>query len=211
MDPGRFLTLEGGEGAGKTTQQRLILEFLKNRGITAIQSREPGGSQGAEQIRGLLVNGDTERWDGLTETLLFYAARRDHVLRVIEPALKRGDWIVCDRFSDSTRAYQMAGRGVEAALIERIHDIAIGNFRPDLTLLLDLPVQAGLNRALGRGDSENRYENMDRAFHGRLRQAFLDIAAAEPNRCMVVDADRPADQVFESIREILCSRFPFLQ
>ncbi|WP_207478630.1 dTMP kinase [Arenibaculum pallidiluteum] len=196
---GRFITFEGGEGAGKTTQLRLLVEALGARGVTAVATREPGGSAGAEDIRRLLVEGGTGRWDGLTELLLHCAARRDHLLRTVLPALEAGKWVVSDRFADSSMAYQGYGHGVGRAAVEALHEIAIGDFRPDLTLVLDLPVEAGLARAASRGGAEDRYERMGVAFHERLRQGFLDIAAREPGRCAVIDAARGPEAVHRAV------------
>jgi dTMP kinase len=199
---GRFITLEGGEGAGKSTQCRLLAAALTAAGKRVVTTREPGGSPGAEAIRRLLVEGDTGRWDGVTELLLHYAARRDHLEKTVLPALRRGDWVVSDRFADSTMAYQGYGFGVDRGAIEAIHRVAVGDTAPDLTLILDIPVDAGLARA-GERDGENggsnRYERMDRDFHARLRQGFLDIAAREPRRCVVIDASGDADGIARSI------------
>lgn len=185
---GRFITLEGGEGAGKTTQIRRLGERLKGSGIAVTATREPGGSPGAEAIRSLLVTGATDRWDAMTEALLLAAARRDHVLRTIRPALERGDWVVSDRFADSTRAYQGAGLGVPEAAIESTIALATDGLSPDLTIILDLPVADGLARAGLRPDAAQRYERMSLALHERIRGRFLAIAQAEPARCIVVDA-----------------------
>lgn len=204
---GRFITLEGGEGAGKSTQIRLLAEALRDTGIDVVTTREPGGAPGAEQIRALLVNGEAGRWDAMTETLLHFAARRDHLAKTVWPALAAGRWVVCDRFADSTRAYQGHGHGVDLAVIERLYADTVGDFAPDLTLVLDLPVEAGLRRAArrgqsaaGTGSSEDRYERMDLDFHRRLRDGFLAIARAEPGRCVVVDAERPVADVQRTIR-----------
>lgn len=194
MAQGRFITFEGGEGAGKSTQVRRLAARL-GAGREVVATREPGGSPGAEAIRALLVQGEADRWSPVTETLLMYAARRDHIERVIAPALERGAWVVCDRFADSTRAYQGAAGGTDPALIRTLETAILGAVRPDLTLVLDLPVAEGLSRAGGRGDAEGRFESKGAAFHERLRQAFLDIAAAEPERCVVIDATRTPDEV----------------
>jgi len=201
---GRFITFEGGEGGGKSTQVRLLAERLASLVSEVTTTREPGGSPGAESIRALLVDGPPERWSSLTETLLMYAARADHVERVIRPALARGAWVVCDRFHDSTRAYQGAGGGAPQDLIGQLETSVLGSTRPDLTLILDLPVEAGLARAAARGGGEARFEAKGLAFHQRLREGFLAIAAAEPERCVVLDAsaapDHVADLVWETVR-----------
>lgn len=204
MPRGRFITLEGGEGAGKSTQLRLLADALRAAGIDVVTTREPGGSPGAEQIRELLVNGAASRWDGVTEALLHFAARRDHVVKTVWPALDAGSWVLCDRFADSTRAYQGYGHGLDLALIERLYADTLGSFAPDLTLILDLPVEAGLRRAAARGQgvagAEDRYERMGVEFHRRLRDGFLAIARAEPQRCDVIDADRGIAEIQASIR-----------
>lgn len=195
MARGRFITFEGGEGAGKSTQIRRFAEFLSGRGIDALVTREPGGSPGAEAIRTLLVTGDNGRWDPLTETLLHFAARSDHVTRTIEPALEAGRWVVCDRFVDSTIAYQGYGQNVDRTFIANLSHAILGDLRPDLTVLLDLPVDVGLARAAKRHGNETRYETMDRAFHERIRLGFRDLAVDEPGRFIVIDADADLDTV----------------
>lgn len=192
--PGRFITLEGGEGAGKTTHARRLAEALRGRGMDVVLTREPGGASGAEEIRRLLVEGAPARWEPLTETLLHFAARREHVCRCIRPALERGAWVVCDRFVDSTMAYQGYGLGLGRAPVEALAALTLDGLRPDLTLVFDLPVADGLARAADRGGLETRYERMDLAFHERLRAGFLDIARREPDRCVVIDA-RPLPDV----------------
>jgi dTMP kinase len=190
-----FISFEGGEGVGKSTQIQRLAERLRGLGHTVVVTREPGGSVGAESIRDLLVNGPVERWSPLTETLLMYAARRDHIERVIAPALEAGSVVLCDRFHDSTRAYQGAGGGVEPGLISQLEEACLGTTRPGLTLIMDLPVADGLARAAGRGDKEARFEAKGLAFHERLRGGFLAIARAEPQRCRVIDAGQPIDAV----------------
>jgi dTMP kinase len=170
-----------------------------------VTTREPGGSPGAEQIRNLLVQGETNRWDPLTETMLMFAARADHVARKIKPALKERKWVISDRFTDSTYAYQGAGRGIPRETIRRIESLALGDFCPDLTLVLDLPVEEGLARAHDRGSRENRFEHFDREFHERLRAAFIAIAKRAPDRCRLIDAsgseDEVADAIFTAVRK----------
>ena len=199
MARGRFITFEGGEGAGKSTQARRLAERLRVVAPEVIVTREPGGSPGAESIRELLVRGDADRWSPVTETLLVYAARRDHVERVIRPALERGAWVVCDRFADSTRAYQGSAGGAARSLIEALERDVLEGLSPDLTLVMDLPVELGLTRADRRQDLDTRFEGKGLAFHTRLREAFLAIAAAEPGRCAVIDAGRTPDEVGAAI------------
>jgi dTMP kinase len=196
---GKFITLEGGEGAGKSTQIARLGERLRNKGHEVIVTREPGGSAGAEMIRKLLVEGPTDRWDGPTEAMLHFAARRDHLRATVWPALKRGAWVISDRFADSTVAYQGYGHGVDPGLLNRLYGIAVGDFAPDLTIILDLPVETGLARAASRRGTETRYESLPIEFHRHVRQGFLDIAAANPARCVVVDATQGLDAVTEAI------------
>jgi dTMP kinase len=197
---GRFITLEGGEGAGKSTQIGLLLPWLRERGLEVVQTREPGGAGGAERIRDLLVQGDADRWTPMAETLLHYAARADHLERTIRPALCAGSWVVCDRFADSTMAYQGYGHGVSLDFIASLFAAVVGDTVPDLTLIFDLPVAEGLRRAAQRTGNENRYEQMTIDFHERLRAGFLAIARNEPNRCAVIEANRDIDAVQADIR-----------
>ena len=187
-DPrGRFISIEGGEGAGKSTQVGLLVAALDRAGIPVRRTREPGGSPGGEAIRRVLLEGEGERWDAISEALLLVAARRDHVTRVIAPALAQSVWVVCDRFADSTTAYQGYGRGVALQDLAILHRLALGDFAPDLTVILDLPVEIGLARAAARSPAD-RFERLGRDFHERLRQGFRQIAAENPTRCVLVDA-----------------------
>ncbi len=207
---GRFITLEGGEGAGKSTQQRRLATWLRESGLDVVETREPGGSPGAEQIRQLLVTGEAGRWDPLTEALLHFAARRDHLVKTVAPALARGAWVVSDRFADSTMAYQGYGHGLGREKIAALYALVVGETRPDLTLVLDLPVAEGLARSHARAadqdHGEDRYENMDVAFHERLRDGFHDIVAREPQRCVLIDAGGDADSVASKIRAAVIER-----
>jgi len=189
---GRFITLEGGEGAGKSTQARLLVAALQRAGIDALETREPGGSPGAEAIRKLLLTGDPETWDAQTEALLMVAARRDHLVQTIRPALAAGRWVVSDRYVDSTLAYQGYGRGLALDVLRELHSF-IGEdlSHPDLTLILDLPVEIGLKRARDR----NRFEQMGPDFHRRLRDGFLAIAREAHDRCVVIDATGDIESV----------------
>ncbi|HEY3637659.1 MAG TPA: dTMP kinase [Rhizomicrobium sp.] len=205
--PARFITFEGGEGAGKSTQAKRLAATLQSCGITVCATREPGGSPGAEQIRGLLVEGDPGRWDVLTEALLMFAARVDHLGVTIRPALEAGRWVICDRFTDSTYAYQGAGRGLDRAKIAAIESAAVQSFKPDLTFILDVPVETGLARAGARGDHETRFEHFDLAFHGRLRDFFHALAEREPERCVLIDASAPPDDVAAQIWQAISLRF----
>jgi dTMP kinase len=207
--PSRFISLEGGEGTGKSTQARRLVEVLEARGISCIATREPGGSNGAEEVRKLLVTGEPGRWDPLTETLLMFSARADHVARTIKPALKERRWVICDRFTDSTYAYQGAGRGVPRETIRRIESLVLDGFKPDLTLVLDLPVEIGLSRTGSRRTekAEDRFERFDKAFHDRLRTAFLNIARRAPERCVVIDASEDPDTVADAVWHAVRKRF----
>jgi dTMP kinase len=203
---GRLITFEGGEGAGKSTQSRHLRAALRAAGLEVIATREPGGTAGAEAIRALLVEGAPGRWSPLAETLLLLAARQDHVARVIEPALGGGRWVLCDRFIDSTRIYQGVAGALGLASIDRLHGLIFGDLRPDLTLILDLPVAAGLARRRAAAGG-NRFEQMDSAYHERVREGFLALARAEPERCRVIDALPPEDRVASRIRAAVQERF----
>ena len=205
MTQGHFISFEGGEGAGKSTQIRRLAERLRAAGHDVIVTREPGGSPGAEAIRELLVNGAADRWSPVTETLLMYAARRDHVERVIRPALARGAVVLCDRFADSTRAYQGAGGDAPATLIASLEDHVLGGTVPHLTLILDLPAEVGLTRAEARGGAA-RFESKGLEFHQRLRAGYLEIARIEPERCVVIDADADLDAVTAAIADAVSQR-----
>jgi dTMP kinase len=204
---GRFITFEGGEGAGKSTQLGRLAESLIARGDEVVATREPGGSPGAEVIRALLVDGAVDRWSAMTETLLMYAARRDHIERVIAPALARGAWVLCDRFYDSTRAYQGAAGGAPADLIRALEAAVVDDMVPDLTLILDLPVAAGLARAAQRAGGEGRFEAKGEVFHAALRAALHRIAQSEPGRCRLIDADGDVETVAARIHDAVISRW----
>ena len=213
---GKFISLEGGEGAGKTTQIKMLADTLKAAGFDPVITREPGGAPGAEMIRSLLVEGDIDRWQPMTEALLHFAARLEHVRETIAPALEEGQWVVSDRFSDSTIAYQGYGHDLGQETMARLHELVLGGFQTDLTLILDIPVEAGLARAgkreagkieAGESAGEDRYERMDLDFHRRVRDGFLDIARRNSERCLIVDADQAPDQVHTLIREIVQNRF----
>ena len=211
-DAAKFITFEGGEGAGKTTQIKRVSAYLCALGQAVLQTREPGGSPGAEEIRKLLVEGAPDRWDAETEALLHFAARRDHLVKTIEPALGAGTWVLCDRFADSTIAYQGHGHGVSREGLDHLYALVNQGRRPDLTFILDLAVVDGMARARGRAEGgvaalEDRYERMHVAFHERLRAGFQQIAAAEPERCVVLDAAQDEETVFAEIKVIIENRF----
>jgi dTMP kinase len=203
---GRFISIEGGEGAGKSTQVGLLMAALDRAGIPARATREPGGSPGAEAIRRLLLEGEGERWDAVSEALLLVAARYDHSTRVIAPALDEGAWVVSDRFADSTMAYQGYGRGVALEDLAFLQRFALGEFTPDLTVILDLPVEIGLARAAARSPAD-RFERLDRDFHERLRQGFRQIAADNPTRCALIDASGDLQTVHRAVLDTIEHRF----
>jgi dTMP kinase len=194
---GRFITFEGGEGGGKSTQARRLAAHLAARGLPVLVTREPGGSSGAEKIRSLLLDG--LGFDPVAEAMLMFAARREHVVATIRPALEAGIWVVCDRFADSTRAYQCHGQGVPGEVYRKLAELALEGLAPDLTLVLDIAPGAGMARAASRGAAADRYERLDAGFHARVRAGFLAIAAAEPGRCAVLDAARDAEAVFAEV------------
>ena len=200
--------MEGGEGTGKSTQARRLAARLEAEGLNVVLTREPGGAPAAEDIRNLLVTGAPERWSPVAEALLNYAARDAHMEATIRPALARGAVVVCDRFMDSTRAYQGFVAGCDMALIDRLEAEVVGDTRPDLTLIFDLDPEAGLARAKGRGGvgGEDRYEKKGLSFHRRLRNAFLAIAAADVERCVVIDAAAPMDDVADEVWKAVAPR-----
>ncbi len=208
---GFFLTIEGVDGAGKSTQARALAARLTAEGREVILTREPGGAPGAEEIRTLLLTGDAGRWSPVTETLLFFAARRDHVERLIAPALARGAVVICDRFTDSTRAYQATARpaegkaGADPALIDLLHREVIG-LDPDLTLIFDMDPEAALHRGLARGIAEARFESLGGGFQAQLRQAFHAIAAAAPARCTLIDASADEATVAARVWDVVHQR-----
>jgi dTMP kinase len=206
---GRFISFEGGEGAGKSTQIKLLAERLTEAKVRTIVTREPGGSPGAEIIRHLVLSGMGKLLGAEAETLLFAAARDDHVHTVIEPALKQGIWVLCDRFSDSTRVYQGILGQVPPAILSAMQRVTIGDLKPDLTLILDVPVEVGLQRAAKRRGTgtADRFEAEGIKFHQQLREAYQRIAAAEPQRCLLIDASAEPDIVATNIWSALHDRF----
>ncbi|MBU6408412.1 MAG: dTMP kinase [Alphaproteobacteria bacterium] len=205
MSAGLFLTLEGGEGAGKSTLLARLQAALLAQGRDVVATREPGGTPGADLIRALLVEGEAQRWDPLTEALLLAAARRDHIRTLIRPALERGKVVLCDRFVDSTRAYQTGAGGLPRRVVEELSAL-IEAPTPDVTLLLDLPPETGLERARGRAGAEDRFERLGLGFHARVRAAFLSLAREEPERFLVLDATQNPDALEEAARAGLKAR-----
>jgi dTMP kinase len=204
---GHFITVEGGEGVGKSTQCSFLLDLLKTYDIEAILTREPGGSDGADQIRQLLVTGAEDRWDPLSECLLLFAARRDHIHRTIAPALEEGVWVISDRFYDSTVAYQGFGHRVDLEFLSYLNARVSGDLKPELTFILDAPSKIGVSRAIKRGGSEDRYEKFVEEFHERARQGFTEIAKREPDRCRLIDATRTVETIKEEISSLLVAHF----
>lgn len=213
MASGKFITFEGGEGAGKSTQAHLLAERLRAAGHKVVETREPGGTERGEKIREFVLGGRAKDYGPMGEAILFSAAREDHVRDVIRPALKGGAWVLCDRFADSTAAYQGAAGGVRPALIRALNRVAMGDTRPDLTLILDLPPETGLKRAQSRNDVEaqgegaaDRFEGMEHRFHEALRLGFLRIAAEAPDRCVVIDAQQAESSVAEEVWDAVVER-----
>jgi dTMP kinase len=198
MMPARFITLEGIEGAGKTTVADRITQALRKRGFTVHATREPGGTKLAERIRGLVLDRGEEHISATAETLLMFAARQVHVDNLIRPALARGEWVLCDRFTDATHAYQGGGRGVDRTLIDRIAQAVHGDLMPDCTLLLDVPVRVGLERMQARRGAVDRFEVESAQFFDRVRTRYLELARASPARFRIIDATQPVEQVSEA-------------
>ena len=204
-NPGRFITLEGGEGAGKSTQIQVVKDYLLTRGNDVVVTREPGGTSEGQEIRNLLVSGDKDKWSPLSETLLILADRAAHLDRLIRPALADGKYVVCDRFFDSTKAYQGVAGGLGLDVIHNLQQPVLGTTLPYFTLLLDIDPEKGLRRAQERG-GELRFESKTLAYHRTLRNAFLDFAAQEPDRIFVIDADRDVEAVSADILAVLDER-----
>ena len=210
MTTGKFITFEGGEGAGKTTQAKLLAEALEGAGIETLMTREPGGTFGAEAIRDLVLEGTSDRWSGMTELLLMYAARLDHVEKLIKPALERGVWVISDRFADSSMAYQGYARGLGAEKVNSVHAAVMDGFEPDLTILFDIDPILAQKRVETRGEDLSRFDAESIAFHNTLRGAFNDIAAANSDRIFTVDAAASRDGVQTRILFAVSQKYPEL-
>ena len=210
---GRFITFEGGEGTGKSTQLRLLAEYLERVGIKNMMSKEPGGTEIGQELRRILVTGDKDKFDAVTECLLYYADRRLHLTTKVWPALDNGSWVLSDRFADSTVAYQYYGydKKVPYETLDALYKIAVGGFKPDLTLIFDLEPKIGLARSFKKAESmtvkETRNESRELAFHERLRRGFLEIAAKEPERCVVIDADKSIEELHSEVVKVVAERF----
>ncbi|SIT81124.1 thymidylate kinase [Yoonia rosea] len=198
MTKPRFITFEGIDGSGKSTQSRRFADHLRAKGEDIILTREPGGSPGAEEIRALLLTGETDRWSPETEILLFTAARRDHLEKTIQPALADGKTVISDRFADSTRVYQGATRGDLRGIVDSLHSLMIGR-EPDLTFIIDMDPETALQRGLARKSGEDRFEDFGLGFQETLRHGFLALAHANPDRCVLIDGNRTADQIASEI------------
>ena len=209
MTRGHFISIEGGEGTGKSTQIHRLLERLRAEGLGVIQTREPGGSMGGERIRALILEAGQSRFDPLPETLLFYAARNDHLEHVIRPALAVGKWVICDRFTDSTRVYQGGNTAVLASVFDELDQLVVRETQPELTLVLDLPAEIGLARAHARRGlaAADGFEAESIHFHRALREGFLELAHANPHRCVVIDAQGNVDEIAERIWRAVSERF----
>jgi dTMP kinase len=205
---GRFITLEGGEGAGKTTLARTLAGRLAGLGLPVLRTREPGGAPGAEILRGLMLQGPVA-WDPVAEALLMFAARREHLAKTILPALDAGIWVICDRFADSTLAYQCHGHGLSESVFQGLAEVALGGVCPDATLVLDLPPALGMARALKRG-APDRFERLGAEFHARVHAAFRVIAEADPARCALLDASAPPAALAAAALAALAERIPEL-
>jgi dTMP kinase len=212
---GRFITLEGGEGTGKSTQVKLLQQALSAAGIDVVTTREPGGTDQAERIRNLLLQRDSGNFDPVTEVLMMFAARREHLVDKIWPSVDAGKWVVSDRFADSTRAFQGYGMNIAQDVIDDVYKIVAGDFQPDLTFIFDIDPEAGLQRSLKQlqvtqdstESTEDRYERMGIAFHTRLREGFLEIAKRFPERCVVIDAAQDIRTVHAQILTAIADRF----
>ena len=207
MAIGKFITFEGGEGCGKSTQSALLCKALEHANIPHIHTREPGGTEGAEAIRSLLVTGDINRWDSMTELLLHFAARRDHLTKVIKPSLEQGTWVICDRYVHSTIAYQGYGHGLSLETIKMISNLVIGRVKPCLTVVLDADPAIALARTHQRTHNETRYEAMEHHFHHRLRQGFLELSKTDTNRFITLDATDDIQSIQDAIRQRIYQQF----
>lgn len=208
MSRGRFITLEGGEGTGKSTLLSALRERLERAGHIVVQTREPGGTELAEVIRTLVLHPpEGQSWSPIAEALLMNAARTDHLEKKIRPALEAGSWVLCDRFSDSTRVYQSVQNGVGLSVLKMLENTVLGETHPDMTLVLDAPVDQATGRRIERGGKTDAFEQRNTSFHEAVRQAFIDVARSEPERCVLLDASRTADEVATSAWQHIEARF----
>ena len=209
---GKFITFEGGEGSGKSTQVKLLAAYLQNKGADVLTTKEPGGTPEGKILRELLVTGDKDKFDAITECLLYYADRRNHLTKLVWPAIKEGKWVISDRFADSTEAYQYYGynKRVDYKTLENMYKIVAGDFKPDLTLILDIDPEVGMRRSFAKAQEmevkELRFESRQLEFHQNLRQGFLAIAKREPKRCVVLNADKDIETLHREIVEVVQNR-----
>lgn len=208
MEPGRFITFEGGEGTGKTTQAKRLAETLQSAGYETLLTREPGGTFGAEAIRDLVLSGSQDRWSGMTELLLMYAARQDHIEKLIKPALERGVWVLSDRFSDSSMAYQGYARGLGKDRVLAVHNAIMDGFEPDMTILFDMDPVLAMKRVETRGEDLSRFDSETMEFHNTLRDAFKDIAKDNAERIETLDASASLEAVETRVLHLVRGRFP---
>ncbi|MBQ7284936.1 MAG: dTMP kinase [Alphaproteobacteria bacterium] len=210
---GKFITFEGGEGTGKSTQLRLLADFLRTKGINVVETKEPGGTQTGQELRRILVTGDKDKFDATAEALLYFADRHIHMTQKVWPEMEKGNWVLSDRFADSTVAYQYFGynKRVSREDLDSLYKIAVGNFKPDLTIILDINPEIGLARSFNKAATmdvkELRFEGRELAFHQRMRQGFLEIAQQEPQRCVVLNADKSIEVLHNDIVKIITERF----
>ena len=202
-----LIVLEGVDGAGKGVQSRMLLSAMKAAGLDVILTREPGGSPGAEEIRRLIVEGEPNRWDDMTELLLIYAARRSHVMDTIKPALKQGTWVISDRFADSSRAFQGVAGNLGIDVVDRIHKETLGDFNPELTLILDLDPEISLSRADARGGAEDRFEQKGIEYQARVREGFRQLAEMTPQSRKLIDASGTMDEVSQKVLDCINAHF----
>ncbi|HEY0961178.1 MAG TPA: dTMP kinase [Pseudomonadales bacterium] len=203
---GRFIAIEGVDGAGKGVQSRLLRDELEGSGVNVLLTREPGGSPGAEEIRNLLVQGAADRWDAMTELLLIYAARRDHLAKTIMPALQQGRWVISDRFADSSRAFQGIAGGLGLAAVDAVHTQVVGTFAPDLTIVLDIDPEQSLARTVARGGREDRFEKKGLEYQQQVRSAFLQLAQRSPRTHVLIDAGRSVGEVAHDVLRAVTER-----
>ncbi|MCQ2734665.1 MAG: dTMP kinase [Alphaproteobacteria bacterium] len=209
---GKFITIEGGEGSGKSTQVKLLASYLQTKGIDVLTTKEPGGTPEGKVLRELLVTGDKDKFDAITECLLYYADRRNHLTKLVWPSMQEGKWVISDRFADSTEAYQYYGynKRVDYETLENMYKIVAGDFKPDLTIILDIDPKVGMQRSFAKAQEmkvkELRFESRQLEFHQNLRQGFLDIAKREPKRCVVLNADKDIETLHREIVEVVQSR-----
>ncbi|MBR1904620.1 MAG: dTMP kinase [Alphaproteobacteria bacterium] len=210
---GKFITLEGGEGCGKSTQAKLLTAYLQKQGIKTILTKEPGGTPEGMLLRQMLVTGDKDKFDAIAECLLYYADRRVHLQKLVWPALAQNQWVISDRFADSTEAYQYYGydKRVDFTTLQSLYKMVAGNFKPDLTLILDMPPEVGMRRSLLKAEQmavkELRFESRQIEFHNNLRRGFLEIAKREPERCVVLNADTTVEELHRQIVQVIEEKF----